>query len=245
MAKKLNDKNILCEQCGNKYKRIGQHWSMGKGCEHSNISQYKKDILTGILMGDGTIGNKDKTNQYIKAAMISPNYLEYVDNKLGWLSTGVKFHISSEEIAKKDSKRGFNTNAKAENYSDQYVLTTRSHPFITSLTDWYSTGEKVWPDDIELTPTVLKHWYIGDGYYDNNGSNNYISIAMANEIENMDKVFNYFSSVGLPEPYDYFISSRKNGSNRCHVEWTVEGSQKLFQYMGEPLPDFEYKWPEN
>ena len=29
----------------------------------------------------------------------------------------------------------------------------------------------------------------------------------------------------------------------CNARWTVDESKELFDYMGDPLPGFEYKWP--
>jgi hypothetical protein len=238
MAKELENKNILCEQCGNGYEQVGVHWAGPKDCSYPSLSENKKEILIGLLMGDGTIHKKSKKNQYIATMMISPNYLQYVDNELGWLSTGVSFHRSAKENAETNRKSGFSSNAKEKNYSDIYRHRTRTHPFITSLTDWYSSGKKVWPEDIELTPTVLKHWYCGDGHHDNKKSNRII-ISMSNEVENTEKVSNYFQNVGLPKPNNYNI-----GNGFCNACWTVEGSHKLWNYIGNPLPDFEYKWPE-
>jgi len=102
----------------------------------------------------------------------------------------------------------------------------------------------VWPEDIELTPTVLKHWYCGDGHWHNSEANNCISIAMANEISNTNKIDEIFRNVGIQAPSNYSSSERKGGSFTCNADFTVEQSKELWEYMGKPLPDFEYKWPE-
>lgn len=86
--------------------------------------------------------------------------------------------------------------------------------------------------------------YKRDGHYKNSCGDNYISIAMANEVENTKKVSQYFTKVGLPAPSNYNIQERKDGSKRCSASWTVKDSKKLFNYMNKPLPDFYYKWPE-
>jgi len=62
---------------------------------------------------------------------------------------------------------------------------------------------------------------------------------MANEVNNTDKVNQLFENAGLLSPSNYDISE-----NNCIAEFTVDQSKELWQYMGEPLPDFEYKWPE-
>jgi hypothetical protein len=239
MADDLSGKYVFCEQCNSKYERIGGHWTRSTSCNYPSISEKKKDILIGLLMGDGSIGHAGCKNQRISTTMISPNYLKYVGNKLGWLSTGVRFSKSAKESATEALERGFDTNAKEENYADQYNLRTRSHPFITSLSDWYSSGSKVWPEDIKLTPTVLKHWYCGDGHYRSDTTHSNIVITIDNEIDNKEKISNYFNNVELPPPSNYNTSSKT-----ANAEWTVEDSYDLWNYMGKPLPDFEYKWPK-
>ena len=103
----------------------------------------------------------------------------------------------------------------------------------------------MWPEDIELTPTVLKHWYVGDGHCDNSSSHNHIQISVSNEVKNTEKVFKYFSNVGLPQPSNHHISEQiKSENKKCDIVWGVEESYELWDYMGEPLPDFNYKWPE-
>jgi hypothetical protein len=233
---------VACPECGEKYENLGQHWRYNPS-HRPSFTQHQEEVITGLIMGDGYIDTHNK-NPLIKCGMISQNYLEYIDSVFGCLGTGVSLQITAKESAKKSRDRGFSPNAKAENYSDLYRWTSRTHPELEEWANWYSTGKKIWPEDIELTPVVLKHWYCGDGCWRNTDSKNYISIAMSNEIENQDKVTQIFENVGLPAPSNYNISERKDGSKKCNAEWTVEQSKELWEYMGEPLPDFEYKWPE-
>jgi len=230
---------VKCPECGDKYKRIGMHWN-GSPSHRPKLTQKQIEITTGVLMGDGWI-NKNGKNKRLMVEMISPNYLEYLDNVFGCLSTGVSLEQTAAESVKMNKKNGFRPNAKEENYSDIFIWRTRSHPKFNQFREWYESGKKVWPEDIELTPTVLKHWYVGDGCYEKDGRR--ISIGISNEIENTEKISKYFTDLGLPEPSNYDIREN-NYSGYGIVYWTVEDSPKLWDYMGEPLPDFEYKWPE-
>jgi len=233
----------VCQQCGNEYQRIGIHWGHPNSlCDFPSFTDLQREIITGLLMGDGYISTANK-NPHIQAKMISPNYLEYIADEFGVLGSEVSLKHTAAESAKHNRDSGFSPNAEAENYSDLYVWCSMSHPELQEFADWYSSGKKVWPEDIQLTPTVLKHWYCGDGCWDNSGSNNYIQISMANEKDNTDKVDQMFRSVRLPTPNNYNISERKDGSKICDALFTVEQSKELWEYMGEPLPDFEYKWP--
>jgi len=232
----------VCPQCGNEYQRVASHWGRGL-CEWPSFTDHQREIITGLLMGDGTINRMNDTNPRLKCNMISPNYLKYIDDEFGVFGKGVSLKKTDKKSAKECRDRGFGPNAKAENYSNIYRWWSMCHPELEEFAEWYSTGKKVWPCDIELTPTVLKHWYCGDGDWHNSNSHNHIRISMSNEIKNTDKVDQMFEKVGLPSPCNYDISERKDGSKNCKAEFTVEQSKKLWEYMGEPLPDFEYKWP--
>jgi hypothetical protein len=233
---------VGCPECGDEYKNLGNHWHHSPS-HRPELTQKQIEITTGLLMGDGSVSVHGK-NCRLQTAMISPNYLKYLNNMFGCLGLGVELSESAAKSAKNNRDTGFSPDAKEENYSDVYYWYTRLHPKFNEFREWYSSGEKVWPENIELTPTVLKHWYCSDGSHDNTTTNNRIRIAMSNEIKNTEKVSQYFTNLGLPEPSNYDFSERKDGSKRCVAQWTVEDSHTLWKYMGEPLPDFEYKWPE-
>jgi len=229
-----------CPQCGNEYQIIGTHWSKSSSCEHPSFNSHQNEIITGLLMGDGTINKgRDGSNPRLQVEMTSPKYLYHVNEQFGILGCSVQLSMTGEESAKKTRDSGFSPRAKPKNYDDLYVWRSRSHPELNNFIEWYETGRKVWPNSINLTPTVLKHWYCGDGSWNNTNSNNFIHISMWNEVENREKVNRMFENVGLPSPSNYNIHEK-----RCSAEFTVSQSKELWEYMGEPLPDFEYKWPD-
>lgn len=233
-----------CPKCGNRYKNLGQHWEMSSKCSHPSFTQHQKEVITGLMMGDATIDRGNK-NPLIKCEMVSPNYLEHIDNVFGPIGTYVSLSHTAEESAKRSRDSGFDPNARGQNYSDVYIWRSRTHPDLQQWANWYSTGEKVWPKDIELTPTVLKHWYCGDGCWSNSGTKNHMKISTDNEAKNVEKINSIFENSNLPSNLTYNINKRKNNDNtlKCDIEFTVEQSKELWEYMGEPLPDFEYKWP--
>jgi len=234
----------VCSQCGNEYQRVATHWNQSSGCVYRNFTKNQREVIVGLLMGDGCVDNSDGKNPRLVANMISSNYLKYVDEKFGIFSNGVSLSKTAAENAKKNRETGFNPKAKEENYSDIYRWYSIRHPELEEFDSWYNSRQKLWPEDIELTPTVLKHWYCGDGHWENSGTSNYINISMSNEVENTEKVDSIFENVGLPSPDNYKIYERCSGRVDCDARFTVDQSHKLWQYMGEPLPDFEYKWPE-
>lgn len=233
----------ICDECGEKYERVGGHWRYNPD-HRPELTLTHCEVVTGLLMGDGYLERNGHTAR-LKVEMTSPNYLEYLDDLFGVLGTGVKLKETGEEKAKRNRESGHRPNACGEDYSDIYSWRTRAHPDLLDF-DWYTSdgGDKVWPQNIDLTPRVLKHWYCGDGYWDNSSTCNRISIAMSNEVENTEKVSQMFENANLPKPINYNIREREWGGVGCEAQFSVDGSAELFAYMGESLPDFEYKFPD-
>lgn len=231
-----------CPTCGNDYQKIGQHWSIGP-CDWPRLSHKQIQIATGLLMGDGYLYRDDK-NAHLQVSMIKPEYLEYIDTCFGTFGMGVRYQKSAEDSAADCRNSGFSPNANSDNYSDVYRWLSKNHPQLNQFCAWYESGKKVWPDDIILTPTVLKHWFCCDGTRDViSGGNSRVHIAMSNERRNKDKVSELFSQSHLPSPDNYNIAQRKDGSYSCVARWNVGHSRILWDYMGNPPPGFEYKWP--
>jgi hypothetical protein len=232
-------KNV-CPKCGNEYKHIGQHWHFSPS-HRPEITSKQHEIITGLLMGDGSCSVKGK-NPHIKIDSITEEYLREIETVFGPLSNGVNLHTTGDEQYGMIGDGGFD-GAKKENFNDQYRFSTSSHPEFKQYRDWYSSGKKVWPDNIELTPTVLKHWYCGDGSMKKSGTSRGFTISLANERKNRGKVSSYFTDVDLPEPNRWRVSERKDGSLKCDAEWNVKESKLLWDYIGKPPSGFEYKWP--
>jgi len=233
---------VECPQCGENFELVGSHWSQSSTCDYPRLTQKQREITVGLLMGDGNVDQKGGYNPRIRSEMASKDYLKYIDSQFGILGVGVSLSSTAEESCKQRQDRGFN--AQPENYSDVYIWRSRHHPEFKQFAEWYSSGKKVWPEDIELTPTVLKHWYCGDGSWDDSGSHSRIQIAMSNEVENTQKVDEIFEKSSLPSPSNYNIYDRNDRKKDCTAQFTKEQSEELWKYMGKPLPSFQYKWPK-
>lgn len=225
--------SVSCHCCKLEFEQISNHWRQSSECNYPDISDTQKEVCVGLIMGDGTVANPKDANPYLQCINTNKEYLEYLDGVFDLLGTSVRFHMSAEEKAEENKESGFHESANKGNYSDQYIWKTRCSPKFKHFSEWYSSGEKVWPDEIQLTPTTLKHWYCGDGCWNNNGTSNCISIALKNEIDNKDKVNKMFKKIGFE------ISNW----NKHEIQFSVSESNKLWNYMGKPLPGFEYKWP--
>lgn len=222
----------LCNQCGQKYEHLASHWGQSSTCEWPDISDDITDMLTGIIMGDGYVDGSGG-NANVEIIMTNPKYLSHIDDILGNLSTGVRFYRSAEKSAKMNRDNGFSPDASAENYKDKYRLRTVSHPHFNQFLSWYEGGKKVWPEDIHLSPNVLKHWYVCDGSLNTYSSNRFMRISTMNEVDNKEKVEQMFESSSLPAP-DNWEESR--------MVWGAENTKEILNYMGKSPPGFKYKW---
>lgn len=225
---------VKCFQCGKVFVQVAQHWR-ASDCDYPELSQKQKDIFIGLLMGDGCIA-KGRATAHFTINLTNKPFLEWLDSEMGVMTTGVKFVRSAEEQAQISKESGFSPNANPNKYNDVYNLTTRSHPFFNKLRKWYSGGSKNWPSEINMSPTVFKFLYICDGRIKDDSRDNgrpTIGIKATNEFSDIEKLDKIFSKLGV-EPR---VSNEE-------IYFGVDDSEYVFDSMGEPLPGFEYKWPE-
>lgn len=225
----------ICHECGGEYEKIGTHWSLG-ACEYPSFTDRQREIITGFVMSDASI-NRNGKNPHIQSNMITKEFLEWIDEEMGIFGKGVLFCRSAEECAKENRDRGFRPNADAKNYHDQYRWNSMRHPELHEFAAWYDSGKKVWPESVKFTPLSLKVFFCGDGYFRNDKHFKHISFGILNERDNKEKIEKLFECVGLSGTWDESESS-------CGYRLNNEQSQKAFEIMGDPLPGFEYKWPD-
>lgn len=216
---------VSCPGCGRGgWDYIGVHWS--KKCGFPEIEKDIKDILVGVLMGDGWITKPYGGNKHhkLQIANTEREYLEYLDNQLGPYSTGVEFYRSAEEIASSAKKAGYETNV--EDTNNQYILKTRAHPFFDTLREWYGEDGKELPADFPLTEKCIKNWYACDG----GKRRGYIEIAAENEKDNQD-IIARFKELDVEPIWDGH-----------KIRFRQDDSVEMIDFMGEPVPGYEYKW---
>ena len=223
---------VDCLQCGDSFTNISNHWRMSSDCDYPPLSEEQLDTLTGVLMGDGTIDNSGG-NPRVKIEMVNRDYLQYLDDALGRMSTGVRKIMSAEESADRMRSSGFRPTADSENYQDVYRLDTRRNPTFIRFSEWYQTGEKVIPK-LELTPTIVKHWYVCDGHLvDRSDVRPSVVFGITNEYNRSDKLEQMFIEQGI----DANVTESKN------LQIGVDHTEKFFEFVGKPVDGFKYKWP--
>ena len=222
----------VCKQCGESKSNLGNHWRLSSDCDYPKLNSKQSSVLTGILIGDGTL-DRSGANCRVKIEMINEEYLQYVDDILGNLSNGVTKVQSAEESAERMRDSGFRPNANSDDYSSVYRLTTKRHPKFNDFESWYSGDGKVIPE-IELTPTILKHWYVCDGHLiQNSGHRPRVSIGITNEYEFSDKLEQMFIEQGIDA----------NATKSKNLNIGADHTEKFFEFIGESVDGFKYKWP--
>ena len=183
-------------------------------------------------MGDGCI-EKRTSGSILTIGMINKKFLEWVDSEFGILSTGVRKRSTAKESALNASNSGFRPNAEEENYHNVYTLRTRSLSDIDKFHEWYSSGKKIFPE-IKFNPLLVKMWYCCDGglSISKNGRAS-LQITCKNESSRIEKLYKSFLDVG----FDPTITN-----SRTRLAFSVDDTDQLLNWMGSPVPGFEYKW---
>jgi len=238
----VGDDLVKCPNCEFVSSQLAKHWS-SNNCDYPKLNEHQRDVLTGILMGDGSINlSKGNQNPRFRIDMYEPSlpYLNYLSSKIFPVITT---SVSEGETAKSSCERNSNTIEKNLKRShDMYYLSSRRMPFIKEYEEWYINGHKFWPcEDINMNPTIFKHLYVGDGHLYKKSESYYISIAANDQYEIIDEVVSMFNDVGLNPN---IVTHDRRDRIDVEIRFNKDDTESIFNWIGEPLPGFEYKWPE-
>ncbi len=171
------------------------------------------------MLGDGHVRRKSENgNPQFTVKMINSTFLNWVGTELGLLSNGVKEYSDPHP-----------TNGTV------YILTTVCHPQLEQLLNWYSSGEKRFPESLELSPLITKMWYVCDGDLTEDtrytGTRSRARISNFDQKNQIDLIRELFEKAGIK------FTEAENG-----FRFSADQTEELLEYMGEPPPGFEYKW---
>lgn len=218
----------LCTQCGEEKERIGQHFAMSN-CDYPT---FDKEIVDGILLGDGDIPSKN-SNHCLRLRNSNKEWLDELSNKIRE-SYGPTLSRTAEELYKMNKESGFSEEPNIENYNDQYSWRTCTSVCMNKHRErWYGTGEKRVPNDLELTPTVLRHWIAGDGNLNWNWESRCFASVRLGRLDERDDEY-------LIKKLDNLgFSATRNGN---HIELYGDSGRGLLDWSSPPPNGFEYKW---
>jgi len=225
-----DDQEERCPFCGSWYSLIGSHWSQGS-CSYPPISAYKMELLKGMMLGDGFLDLQSNFPRF-EISNTNKSFLQWLSTELGWLTTSVRMEHTAEQSYKKSSK--LPNNASLEGFHDLFRIRTKLHPQYQRFKSWYSTDEIVFPSDLSLSPESLRLWYVSDGSVkiDNRNSRSHRpALSSFNESERPQSVLSALRSLG----FNTYQSS-------YHFCISVDDTEDFFEYIGEPIVGFEYKW---
>lgn len=214
------------------------HWTRSS-CDRLSFSDAQIETLTGLLMGDADLHARSDPNPLFRIRMTNRPFLEYLDSQLGVLSRGVFLDRTAEEMAgqaKKNQKRGvtgFET-VNESNYNALFGLRTVSHPDLHQFKSWYQSGEKRFPEELELTPEITRMWYVSDGWLavDSKSSDGpRLMFKASNERDRRDYLVNLFEDAGFTA-----------GFSRDAVQVSAFETERLLDWIGDPPAGFGYKW---
>lgn len=216
----------VCPNCNDEWERVALHWRRG-ACDYPEIEDRKMELLRGLLMSDGYM-QRDGISQNFCVEMTNKPFLDWFDNQLGWLSNGVTLRRTADEAAESLGRENNGT------YSDSHYLSTKRHPELEPLAKWYDTGEKVWPDSV--TPFELKMLYVGDGSLrqQRSGERYWTQISASNEMNRIENTRRLFAPYGIEPKFDQHI-----------IRFDADNTEIFFDVIGESVPGFDYKWPDN
>jgi hypothetical protein len=113
-------------------------------------------------------------------------------------------------------------------------LNFRSAPYLHEYYDWYNSGQKRFPENLSLNPTIAKMWYVCDGGITRHGNENCrdrVQFSVSNEDDREDYLCGLFNEHGFDPTLSHHL-----------LRFGVDDSEKILEWMGDPLPGFEYKW---
>jgi len=187
---------------------------------HISLSSEAIEYLDGLLLGDGTItiSSLGKSAAYRH----TDKHKEYVR----WLM-------------KRLQRYGLEASTPICQRGETFFFCTKWYRELVNIRyRWYPNGKKRVPKDLELTPIVLKNWYIGDGSYRPGKKGTLKGERVLIACIKLDKnVLNKkLQEIGVKTsvyPYGFYIKS--------------ESRPRFFQYMlsddPEIPPGYQYKFP--
>lgn len=200
------------------------------------------EIINGGLLGDATIAKSKKNgvpvgNPHFSKTNINYDHIEFVAGKI--------FKINP-----------INRISPTKSYGNQYFrITSLSHNELNSLYDqWYEENiginQKIIPETLQITPTVLLHWFLDDGCA------SLVYKKYPNPQNNIWSLRVFFCTNGFREKdldrliekiYDGVkirLSKRRSHGGFGYILCVSEiDLEKFYKIIGKcPVKSLEYKW---
>jgi hypothetical protein len=226
----------VCNQCGDEFEEVVLHWKLSSECEHPAFTQRQKELLKGLVMGDGSISEAGWDGGDARMQISSTNeiWLRWLRAQFGGFASDVTLEQTGEALGERARQHeAFDDSGGAWEYSDIYAFDVRSHPFLTQMRDrWYPDGDIRYPDDLTLTPVAVKAWYGSDGGLSwSDRQYAHAAFGTHNEAHRPEFLCDLFRAHGFDPSWSEPL-----------IRFGVEDTNELLAWMGAAPAGFEYKW---
>jgi len=207
---------ISCPDCGEVFLSVGSHWRQ-TNCKPPTPSARTRRIIDGLVLGDGHVHFAGANRPgYLQVRMTSRRFVEWLDERLGWLSTGARLYRPA-------------TNRRRAVYS----VRTRSLDWFDRYRSWYADGEPWISDGYSLSRMAARTWYVSDGSACWNGDR-FCSVRIAARrlaAKQRERLLELFAEKG----YDVRLTD-------CGLRFRPPHGHRFLDWTGPSLPGFAYKW---
>lgn len=216
------------------YSNIGNHWRQSCGYPEPE----ETEVFDGLVMGDGALKHSHKKserlgNQSIEVVSINKEFIKHLYNDYSPFFTEPSIRRSAKDSARQAIDSDVVSSPEGSTFRTQYRIVSRAIPFFNRYDSWKISGKKRWPSDIEFTPEQLRYLYVADGglSWNKDSMSARAQITSSNEPEQMGRLCDMLNKIGIDcSTYDDRIMMKPSSTD------------DFFNYLGEPVPGFEYKW---
>ncbi len=183
------------------------------------LSEKERNILNGLLLGDGHMGANNYSGRYQQACKYK-EFLDYVKEILA-LDWGPIY------LDKK---------------WNCFFLKSRFNPALLGFRKrWYPNGKKIVPKDLVLSKEAVLYWFLGDGSI-RFGNKSKFPNSKHYETKLATDGFSREDNLFLIERLaDLGIKSNLLGRNQIRI--FTESNEKFFKLIGScPISCYKYKW---
>lgn len=189
-----------------------------------NLSYEAKQFIYGELLGDGHLTKGSKYACLFSYASRHNEYLEWLSSKLN-------------DFGIEQSNKIYERIIKEKKYFQYF---SKSYPELKEIRNiFYPDGIKIIPNKIEITPLLLRQWYIGDG-----------SLIKPSKRRWNGKPYIKIAALGFNrEDLQNIITKINNIGLRCTlnkdkiIQFSVYSTKDFLKYAGDcPVKCYQYKW---
>ncbi len=203
----------------------------------TDLTPNDHELLAGLLLGDGSLSAIKpgiNRNSCFSIATVHEEYASHLQQDLPF-KTRVNIREKHTSII-----QGHITKCRRA-----YRLSSNFDLALTDLHNhWYQNSTKIIPEDLQLTPTTVLHWFLGDGHavYTHD---HYVVVGFATYC------FTWAECEGLVDRFkevdsrlDFHVQQHRPGQPKI-ISQKQSTVGAFYEYVGtSPVNCFQYKWKQ-